>query len=245
METLFTSFFTMENIIALITLTSLEVVLGIDNIVFVVVVTNKLPRSRRESARKLGIGLAMITRILLLLTISLIMGLTAPWFELFGHAVSGRDIVLLAGGLFLLAKATMEIHEKLEEPGHERKMGNRAYSFAGAIMQIMLLDMVFSIDSVITAVGMAKHVGVMIVAIVLAVLIMLVFANAVSRFVNDHPTIQMLAFSFLLLVGILLVAEGLGKHIDRGYVYFAMGFSLAVEFLNLRMHKVRARKRAA
>lgn len=230
---------TIENIIALITLTGLEIVLGIDNIVFVVVVTNKLPRARREAARKLGIGLAMLTRILLLLTISLIMGLTAPWFEVFGHAVSGRDIVLLAGGLFLLAKATMEIHEKLE-PVHDRKLKKQAYSYMGAIIQIMLLDIVFSIDSVITAVGMARHVAVMVAAIVIAVAVMLFFANSISRFVSDHPTIQMLAFSFLLLVGVLLVAEGLGKHIDRGYVYFAMAFSLFVEFLNLRMRKRRA-----
>ncbi|WP_147818927.1 TerC family protein [Salidesulfovibrio onnuriiensis] len=232
--------FTIENIIALITLTGLEIVLGIDNIVFVVVVTNKLPRARREMARKLGIGLAMITRILLLLTISMIMGLTAPWFEILGHAVSGRDLVLLSGGLFLLAKATMEIHEKLE-PGHERKVGKLAYSYWGAIIQIMLLDIVFSIDSVITAVGMARHVVIMIAAIVLAVCVMLFFANAISRFVSDHPTIQMLAFAFLLLVGVLLVAEGLGKHIDRGYIYFAMAFSLLVEFLNLRMRRKKAR----
>ncbi len=231
---------TIENLIALITLTGLEIVLGIDNIVFVVVVTNKLPRARRETARKLGIGLAMLTRILLLLTISLIMGLTAPWFDVLGHAVSGRDIVLLSGGLFLLAKATMEIHEKLE-PGHERKVGNPPYSYWGAIIQIMLLDIVFSVDSVITAVGMARHVGVMIAAIVLAVAVMLFFANAISRFVSDHPTIQMLAFAFLLLVGVLLVAEGLGKHIDRGYIYFAMAFSLFVEFLNLRMRRKKAR----
>lgn len=232
--------FTIENIIALITLTGLEIVLGIDNIVFVVVVTNKLPRARRETARKLGIGLAMVTRILLLLTISLIMGLTAPWFEILGHAISGRDLVLLSGGLFLLTKATMEIHEKLEEPGHERKVRKLAYSYWGAIIQIMLLDIVFSLDSVITAVGMARHVTVMITAIVLAVAVMLFFANAISRFVSDHPTIQMLAFAFLLLVGVLLVAEGLGRHIDRGYIYFAMAFSLFVEFLNLKMRKKKA-----
>ncbi|KAB1437210.1 TerC family protein [Pseudodesulfovibrio senegalensis] len=231
---------TMENLIALITLTGLEIVLGIDNIVFVVVVTNKLPRNRREMARKLGIGLAMLTRILLLFAISLIMGLTKPWFEILGHAVSGRDVVLICGGLFLLAKATMEIHEKLEGPDHERHMTGTPHSLAGAIVQIMLLDMVFSLDSVITAVGMAQDIAVMVTAIVAAVLVMLVFADAVSRFVSNHPTIQMLAFSFLLLVGVLLVAEGLGRHIDRGYVYFAMGFSLFVEFLNLRARKRRA-----
>ncbi len=234
------SLLTMENIVALITLTGLEIILGIDNIVFVVVVTNKLPRNRREKARKLGIGLAMLTRILLLFAISLIMGLTKPWFEVLGHAVSGRDLVLMGGGLFLLAKATMEIHEKLEAPDHERHMTSHPHSLVGAIVQIMLLDVVFSLDSVITAVGMARHMAVMVAAIVAAVLVMLVFADAVSRFVSNHPTIQMLAFSFLLLVGVLLVAEGLGRHIDRGYVYFAMGFSLFVEFLNLRVRRKRS-----
>ena len=236
--------FTIENFIALITLASLEIVLGIDNIVFVVVVTNKLPESSRDMARKLGIGLAMVTRIVLLLAISAIMGLTAPLFTVFDHVVSGRDVVLLVGGLFLLAKATHEIHDKLEGPGNGGSRVHGSYSYAGAIVQILLLDMVFSLDSVITAVGMAQHLGVMITAIVVAVLVMLLFAGPVSDFVSNHPTVQMLAFSFLLLVGIFLIAEGLHKHIDRGYIYFAMAFSLFVEFLNLRMRKARKKVRA-
>ncbi len=231
---------TLENMIALITLAGLEIVLGIDNIVFVVVVTNKLPEASRATARRLGIGLAMFTRIALLLAISAIMGLTAPLFTIFGHVVAGRDIVLLAGGLFLLAKATHEIHDKLEEPGREENLVRANYSYASAIIQIMLLDIVFSLDSVITAVGMAQHVTVMIAAIVIAVIVMLAFAGPVSEFVSNHPTVQMLAFSFLLLVGIFLMAEGMHKHIDRGYIYFAMSFSLFVEFLNLKMKKRKA-----
>ncbi|MBC16097.1 conserved hypothetical protein; putative inner membrane protein [Pseudodesulfovibrio profundus] len=230
---------TLENAIALVTLAGLEIVLGIDNIVFVVVVTNKLPEASRKTARRLGIGLAMVTRIALLMVISMIMGLTAPLFTVFEHTVSGRDIVLLAGGLFLLAKATHEIHDKLEEPSKLPEKIQKSYSYVGAIIQILLLDLVFSLDSVITAVGMVQRVEVMIAAIVIAVLVMLLFAGPVSEFVTRHPTVQMLAFSFLLLVGIFLMAEGMHKHIDRGYIYFAMAFSLGVEFLNLRMKKIR------
>lgn len=233
---------TVENMIALVTLAGLEIVLGIDNIVFVVVVTNKLPEAVRATARKLGIGLAMVTRIALLFVISAIMGLTAPLFTVFEHVVSGRDLVLLLGGLFLLAKATHEIHDKLEEPGTMDSHVRKQYSYASAITQILLLDIVFSLDSVITAVGMAQHLGVMVTAIVIAVLVMLLFAGPVSDFVSNHPTVQMLAFSFLLLVGIFLMAEGMHKHIDRGYIYFAMAFSLFVEFLNLRMKKIRKRR---
>jgi len=234
---MFEGLWTLENLIALITLAGLEIVLGIDNIVFVVVVTNKLPQAVRDTARRLGIGLAMITRIVLLLAISAIMGLTAPLFTLFGHVVSGRDVVLLAGGLFLLAKATHEIHDKLEGPPTGEGSARAVHSYAGAIFQIVLLDMVFSLDSVITAVGMAQHLTVMIAAIVIAVGVMLLFAGPVSKFVSDHPTVQMLAFSFLLLVGIFLMAEGMHKHIDRGYIYFAMAFSLFVEFMNLKVRK--------
>ncbi len=236
--------FTLENLIALVTLAGLEIVLGIDNIVFVVVVTNKLPEASRDTARRLGIGLAMLTRIGLLLAISAIMGLTAPLFSAFGHVVSGRDLVLLSGGLFLLAKATHEIHDKLEGEGAEAGRARAGRSYAGAVIQIMLLDLVFSLDSVITAVGMAQHLGVMVAAIVMAVAVMLLFSGPVSDFVSTHPTVQMLAFSFLLLVGIFLIAEGLHRHIDRGYIYFAMAFSLFVEFLNLRMKRVRERARA-
>eukprot|EP00831_Metopus_contortus_P078293 TRINITY_DN7539_c0_g4_i1.p3 TRINITY_DN7539_c0_g4~~TRINITY_DN7539_c0_g4_i1.p3 ORF type:complete len:244 (-),score=82.31 TRINITY_DN7539_c0_g4_i1:1222-1953(-) len=242
---MFEGLWTLENLIALITLSGLEIVLGIDNIVFVVVVTNKLPEASRATARRLGIGLAMLTRVLLLLAISAIMGLTAPLLTVFGHVVSGRDVVLLTGGLFLLAKATHEIHDKLEGPGPDGTHVRTEYSYTSAIVQIMLLDMVFSLDSVITAVGMAQHVTVMIAAIVLAVLVMLLFAGAVSDFVSAHPTVQMLAFSFLLLVGIFLMAEGMHKHIDRGYIYFAMAFSLFVEFLNLKMKKRRSASNSA
>jgi len=230
---------TLENLIALITLAGLEIVLGIDNIVFVVVVTNKLPEATRDIARRLGIGLAMVTRIALLLAISAIMGLTAPLFTLWNHVVSGRDVVLLAGGLFLLAKATHEIHDKLEESGRAAVNVQARRTLASAVVQIMLLDIVFSLDSVITAVGMAQHLTVMVAAIVIAVGVMLLFAGPVSTFVSNHPTVQMLAFAFLLLVGIFLMAEGMHKHIDRGYIYFAMAFSLFVEFLNLRMKKRR------
>jgi predicted tellurium resistance membrane protein TerC len=238
---MFEGLWTLENLVALVTLAGLEIVLGIDNIVFVVVITNKLPEAVRANARRLGIGLAMITRLALLLVISAIMGLTAPLFSVFDHAVSGRDIVLLAGGLFLLAKATHEIHDKLEESNGLGGMVRNRYSYAGAIIQILLLDMVFSLDSVITAVGMAQHLTVMVAAIVIAVGVMLLFAGPVSEFVSAHPTVQMLAFSFLLLVGIFLMAEGMHKHIDRGYIYFAMAFSLFVEFLNLRIKKKRDR----
>ena len=230
---------TLENLVALITLSGLEIVLGIDNIVFVVVVTNKLPETTRHTARKLGIALAMVTRIALLFAISAIMGLTAPLFTAWGHVVSGRDLVLLAGGLFLLAKATHEIHDKLEEPGLKGSSVAASRSLASAVVQIMLLDVVFSLDSVITAVGMAQYLTVMVAAIVIAVGVMLAFSAPVSTFVSNHPTVQMLAFAFLLLVGIFLMAEGMHKHIDRGYIYFAMAFSLFVEFLNLRMKKRR------
>lgn len=234
---MFEGLWTLENGIALVTLAGLEIVLGIDNIVFVVVVTNKLPAASRDAARRLGIGLAMVTRIALLLAISAIMGLTAPLFTLLGHVVSGRDVVLLTGGLFLLAKATHEIHDKLEGPPPGEGADRAVRSYAGAVIQILLLDVVFSLDSVITAVGMAQHLTVMIAAIVIAVGVMLWFAGPVSAFVSAHPTVQMLAFSFLLLVGIFLMAEGMHKHIDRGYIYFAMAFSLFVEFMNLKVRK--------
>ncbi len=237
--------FTLENLVALVTLTSLEIVLGIDNIVFIVVVTSKLKAEVRDGARRIGLGLAMFSRIALLLGISLIMRLTVPLFSVMDHAVTGKDLVLLIGGLFLLGKATFEIHDKIEGPAHGEDLIKRTYSYAGAIFQIVLLDVIFSLDSVITAVGMVQHVGIMVVAIVLAVLVMLIFSGPVSRFVSTHPTIQMLAFSFLLLVGVFLMAEGLGKHIDRGYIYFAMGFSLFVEFLNLKMRKAKRKDSAA
>jgi predicted tellurium resistance membrane protein TerC len=235
-------FLTAENLVALLTLASLEIVLGIDNIVFISILTGKLDRSVQNKARRLGLFLAMFMRIALLLAISWIMKLTAPFFELLGHAVSGRDLILLGGGLFLIGKSTFEIHENMEVPKEEKEKSHKAAAtFFSALVQILLLDLVFSLDSVITAVGMAKAVWVMIVAIVLAVLVMMIFAAVVGDFIERHPSIRVLALAFLLLIGVMLVAEGMGKHIERGYIYFAMGFSLLVELLNMRASKARAR----
>jgi len=230
--------FTLENLIALLTLTMLEIVLGIDNIVFIVILTGKLDPAKQPKARRLGLLAAMIMRILLLLGITWIMRLTQPLFQVLGHAFSGRDLILLAGGLFLIGKSTYEIHDKLEaESKPHTGTGRTAASFGGAIFQIMLIDIVFSLDSVITAVGMANHVVIMIIAIVVAVAIMFIFVNAVSDFIERHPTFKMLALSFLLLVGVMLFAEGLGKEVAKGYIYFAMAFSLMVEILNMRIRK--------
>lgn len=224
--------------IALVTLTALEIVLGIDNIIFITILTGKLPASQQPKARRIGLGGAMIMRILLLLSIAWIIKLTAPLFTVLGQEISGRDLILLVGGLFLLAKATYEIHDKLEgEEGHASK--KVAASFGSVITQIMILDMVFSLDSVITAVGMVDEVWVMITAVVIAIGVMMVAAEAISEFVEKHPTIKILALSFLLLIGMTLVAESLDRHIPKGYIYFAMGFSVFVEFLNLRMKKNR------
>ncbi|SHF63107.1 Membrane protein TerC, possibly involved in tellurium resistance [Desulfacinum infernum DSM 9756] len=235
---LFENLWTLENAAALVTLTAMELVLGIDNIVFIAIVSGRLPAGQREKARRLGLFGAMFLRIALLLTIAAMMRLTAPLFHLLSHPVSGRDLILLAGGLFLIAKATHEIHNKLEGTGEEAgRKGTGKATFGAVIFQILVLDLVFSIDSIITAVGMARHVGVMIVAIVLAVGAMMLFAGAVSAFIDRHPTLKMLALSFLLLIGVMLVAEGFGKHIERGYIYFAMGFSLFVELLNLKVRR--------
>jgi predicted tellurium resistance membrane protein TerC len=222
--------------IGLLTLTALEIVLGIDNIIFISILSGKLRQAEQKKARRWGLGLAMLMRILLLLSLSWMMRLTQPLFGMFGRGISGRDIILIIGGLFLLAKATHEIHSKLEGTD-EGKAGRRAASFASVIIQIMLLDIVFSLDSVITAVGMINEVSIMIIAIVIAVLIMMIFSEPISHFVNRHPTIKMLALSFLLMIGLLLVADGLGQHIPKGYAYFAMGFSVFVELLNLRVRK--------
>ncbi|EPR37502.1 Integral membrane protein TerC [Desulfovibrio sp. X2] len=229
-----------DTLAALLTLTALEIVLGMDNIVFVVVVTSRLPQGRRETARRLGMAMAMLTRLALLFAISRIMRLSSPLFSVLHHAVTARDLVLLLGGLFLLYKGTAEIHDKLEgENGSEPRAGRGRLGTAGAVAQIAILDIVFSLDSVITAVGMARDLWVMSAAIVAAVAVMLFFARVVSDFVSNHPTLQMLAFAFLLLVGVFLVAEGLGQHIDRAYIYFAMAFSLFVETLNIRMRRKR------
>ncbi|MGH2569853.1 MAG: TerC family protein [bacterium] len=220
--------------IALVTLTVLEVVLGIDNVIFISILADKLPLHQRARARSLGLLAAMVTRILLLMSLTWMMRLTRPLFGVFGHEVTGRDLILLAGGLFLIFKATREIHEKLEgEEGHAS--ARVPASFAAVIFQILLLDIVFSLDSVITAVGMAQHLGVMVAAVMISVGVMLVFSGPVSAFVGRHPTVKMLALSFLLLIGVNLIADGSGVHIAKGYTYFAMGFSVFVEMLNLRM----------
>ncbi len=222
--------------VALSTLLILEIVLGIDNIIFISILADKLPPEQQPSARRNGLLLAMVTRLALLGAITLIMRLTAPLFSLFGHGFSGRDLILIVGGLFLLTKSTREIHHRLEGDDHGSKAA-RAASYGAVLVQIAIMDIVFSIDSVITAVGLAEDFMVMVIAIVAAVVVMLLAANAVSEFVNRHPTVKMLALSFLLLLGMTLVAEGLGQHIPKGYIYFAMGFSVFVEALNLRARK--------
>jgi predicted tellurium resistance membrane protein TerC len=225
-------------IVALLTLTALEIVLGIDNIIFISILSGKLPDAQQGKARRVGLLLAMFTRVGLLVSLSWIMGLTAPWFSVLGWEVSGRDLILLVGGLFLIAKSTREIHEKLEGGTEHASGGPRKVSFAGVIVQIMLLDIVFSLDSVITAVGMANQLWVMIAAIVFAVFIMMISSGTISAFVHRHPTVKMLALSFLLLIGVTLIAEGLHQHISKGYIYFAMAFSVFVEMLNIRLRKV-------
>ncbi|HEX7002588.1 MAG TPA: TerC family protein [Trueperaceae bacterium] len=225
--------------IALLTLTVLEIVLGIDNIIFISILSGKLPKEQQSRARTLGLAAAMIMRILLLLSIAWIIGLTRPLFEIFSFEVSGRDLILLGGGLFLLGKATHEIHDKLEGESSS-EVARVVPSFVGVIVQIMLLDIVFSLDSVITAVGMAEDLMVMIIAVVIAVGIMLVAAGPISEFVEQHPTVKMLALSFLLLIGMSLIAEAFGQHIPKGYIYFAMGFSVFVELLNLRVRSKEA-----
>jgi predicted tellurium resistance membrane protein TerC len=221
------------------TLTVLEIVLGIDNIVFISILADKLPRERQAQARLLGLALAMLTRILLLFSLTWIIRLTAPLFSVLGEEISGRDLVLLLGGLFLLGKSTHEIHGNLE--GEEGEASARVSpSFAGVLIQIMLLDIVFSLDSVITAVGMVDEIGVMVAAVVIAVGFMMLFSRPISEFVSRHPTIKMLALSFLIMIGVALIAEGLDQHIPKGYIYFAMAFSVGVELLNLRVRRVRA-----
>lgn len=234
--------------ISLITLTLLEIVLGIDNIIFISIMASKLPANKQKKARQLGLALAMITRVLLLLSLSWIMTLTSPLFNmgewialtdselLKQFAISGRDLILIIGGLFLIYKSTSEIHDKLEGADHQTET-KAVITFTGVIVQILLLDIVFSLDSVITAVGMADHIQVMIAAVIIAVLVMMVSAGGISDFVNNHPTVKMLALSFLLLIGVSLLAEGFDQHIPKGYIYFAMAFSVLVEMLNLKMNK--------
>jgi len=221
---------------ALATLTALEIVLGIDNIIFISILAGKLPRRKQRKARIIGLGLAMISRILLLFSLTWIMRLTQPLFAVMGHGISGRDIILIAGGLFLLTKSTLEIHDKLEgKEGHASE--RTASSFAGVLIQIMFLDIIFSLDSVITAIGMANRLIIMVLAVILAVIFMMFASGSISGFVEKHPTIKVLALSFLLLIGMTLVADGLGLHIPKGYIYFAMAFSVFVEMVNLRVRR--------
>ncbi len=222
--------------IALATLTGLEIVLGIDNIIFISILVSKLAEHKQPGARTLGLALAMIMRIILLFSLTWIMGLTRPLFAILGNEISGRDIILIAGGLFLLGKSTLEIHDKLE--GKEGRASERVpSSYEGVLIQIMLLDIVFSLDSVITAIGMASQLFIMILAVVIAVIFMMLASGSISRFVERHPTIKVLALSFLLLIGIALIADGLNLHIPKGYIYFAMAFSVFVEMINLRIRR--------
>jgi len=228
------NWFSAETLIALGTLTFLEIVLGVDNIIFISILAGKLPARQQPGARRIGLLLAMGTRILLLFSLAWVVKLTAPLFALWSHEISGRDLILILGGVFLLFKSTHEIHARIEGE-EEQAAGRRAASYVGVLVQIALLDIVFSLDSVITAVGMVDEVSVMIVAVVISVLIMMVAAGPISAFVNRHPTVKILALSFLLLIGLSLLLEGFDHHVPKGYVYFAMGFSLFVEMINLRI----------
>ena len=231
------AFFTSSGLLALFTLTIFEIVLGVDNVIFISILSSKLPSSQQGRARRIGLLAAMGMRILLLLSIVWIIRLTAPFFLILGRPISGRDLILIGGGLFLLAKATLEIHERLE--GEEGRKSDRVQpSFAGVVIQISLLDIIFALDSVITAVGMADQISIMVAAVILAVGVMMFSAGPISSFINRHPTIKVLALSFLLLIGVSLIGEALGMHIPKGYIYFAMGFSVFVEVINLRVRRV-------
>ncbi|MDD2320443.1 MAG: TerC family protein [Geobacteraceae bacterium] len=223
-----------QALIALVTLTALEIVLGIDNIIFISILAGKLPHHQQNKARVIGLGLAMFTRIGLLFSLAWMMKLTAPLFTVLDNQISGRDLILIVGGLFLLGKSTLEIHDKLEgEEGHSS--ARAAASFAGILIQIMFLDIIFSLDSIITAIGMARQLAIMVAAVVIAVGFMMLFSGAVSAFIDRNPTIKILALSFLILIGVALIGDGLGMHIPKGYIYFSMAFSVGVEMLNLRI----------
>jgi predicted tellurium resistance membrane protein TerC len=230
---------------ALLALTSLEIVLGVDNLVFLAIVVGRLPKEQQPLARQLGLGLALATRLVLLFALSWLIGLTEPWFHVQGHAISGRDLILIAGGLFLLWKATIEMHHQMNP--HEEHLldgGRTAPGFTGTIIQIALIDMVFSLDSVITALGMAKHIEVMIAAVVIAMGVMMLSAKSIGEFVGRHPTLKVLALSFLVLIGAMLVAEGFEVHVPKGYIYFAMAYAISVELINMRIRR-RVKKPAA
>jgi predicted tellurium resistance membrane protein TerC len=237
--------FSVDALLGLATLTLMEIVLGIDNIVFIAILVGKLPAAQQPLARRLGLSLALGIRVLLLLTISWVMGLTRPLLTVWDVELSGRSLILLAGGLFLIVKATREIYDKVEGGEHHAQQGRRRAAFGLILAQILLLDIVFSLDSVITAVGMANEISVMIIAMVVAMVVMLLSAGSVSAFVDRHPSIKILALSFLLLIGVMLVAEGMGTHMSKGYVYFAMAFSLFVEMLNMRYRRRRLKHRIA
>jgi len=238
---------TTDGLVALLTLTALEIVLGVDNLVFISIISGKLPAAQQALARRIGLLLALVTRVALLFALSWLMGLTRPLFQIpLGGEISGRDLILLVGGLFLIAKATWEIYDKVElgeEAGHATGGGRRG--FASVVAQIMVLDIVFSLDSVITAVGMVNNLAIMVTAIVIAMGVMLFAMETVNRFIDAHPSLKILALAFLILIGVVLVADGLGQHVAKGYIYFAMSFSLGVDLLNIRYHKRRGRRRSA
>jgi predicted tellurium resistance membrane protein TerC len=231
-----TDLFSAASLISLLTLLSLEIVLGIDNVIFIAILAGRLPEAEQGRARRLGIGMAVISRIALLLGITWVMRLTEPLLSVAGYTLSGKQLILLGGGLFLIGKSTYEIHDKLEGEEHAAGAGGKA-ALAAVVAQIMVVDIVFSLDSVITAVGMTPHIPIMIVAVIVAAVVMLIFSGPISAFVHRHPTMKMLALAFLILIGVMLVAEGLGQHIDKGYIYFAMAFSLGVELVNMRLRK--------
>jgi predicted tellurium resistance membrane protein TerC len=235
MDAFLAPFLTADGLLALVTLTFLEIILGVDNVIFISILAGKLPADLQAKARRTGLMAAMVMRIGLLLSIAWIIRLTAPLFTVLNNEISGRDLILIGGGLFLLGKATLEIHDGLEGESHEANRERKAVSFGAVIGQIMLLDIVFSLDSVITAVGMAESLSIMVTAVVLAVLVMMFSAGTISAFVNRRPTVKILALSFLLLIGLSLIGDGFDMHIPKGYVYFAMGFSMFVEMINMRV----------
>ena len=233
-----------ETWLALVTLTFFEVVLGIDNIIFISIVSNRLPENVRARTRNLGLLLAMVVRIMLLLGITWVIGFQQPLFSVFGEAFSGRDLILIFGGLFLIAKSTREIHQEMEGEAHEGPKVSRKVNVNSVIMQIIMLDIIFSFDSILTAVGLTRHIEIMVIAIVLSIIIMIMFAGRISNFIHKHPTLEVLALGFLILIGFMLFLDGLHKEVPKGYIYFAVAFSLLIEIINMRIRKVKQKKRA-